>query len=79
MGNIKYIQINDLNREVILELFNKSVDNEGFIIEKKTQIRLTCPYSKQHIRLNDFSILPGSTTFVNNKAYCFAEHITSHK
>ena len=51
MGNIKYIQINDSNREVILELFNKSIDGEGFIIEKKTQIRLTCPYSKQNIRL----------------------------
>lgn len=74
---MKYIQINESNKNVILELFNKSTDDGGFIIENKTKKRLVCPYSKQHIMVTNFSILPGSATFVNNKAYCFAEHIVS--
>ena len=76
---MKYIQINDSNKEVILELFNKAVDTEGFITEKKTRKRLICPYSQQNIKANSFSILPGSATFVNNKSYCFAEHIVVHQ
>ena len=76
---MKYLQINDVNKDVILELFSKAVDEEGLIIEKKTGKKLICPYSKQNIHINDFSILPGSATFVNNKIYCFAEHIASHK
>lgn len=76
---MEYIQINESNRDVILELFNKSVDKEGFIIEKATGVRLTCPYSGKCIKINDFSILPGSATFVNNKSYCFAEHLVTHK
>jgi len=73
--NIEYIQINDSNKDVILELFGKSLDADGFIIETKNKIRLICPHSNKYIRGNDFSILPNSATFVNNKPYCFAEHI----
>jgi len=54
------------------------LDADGFIIETKNKIRLICPHSNKYIRGNDFSILPNSATFVNNKPYCFAEHIVSH-
>ncbi len=75
---MKYLQIDESNKDIILELFSKDVDKEGFIINRKTGIRLVCPYSKMNIEVNDFSILPGTATFVNNHAYCFAEHIASH-
>jgi len=75
---MKYLQVNEPNKDIILELFNKGIDKEGFIIERKTGKRLLCPYSNMNIKINDFSILPGTATFVNNRAYCFAEHIASH-
>ena len=34
------IEVNDSNKPAILELFNKSVDADGFIIEKKTGKRV---------------------------------------
>ena len=75
---MELLQITPSNKSIILELFNKEIDEKGFIIEKKTKKRLKCPYSKQAIHSEDFSILPGSAIFVNNLAYCFAEHITTH-
>jgi len=75
---MKYLQVNDSNKGVILELFGKSLDEEGFIIENKNKKRLVCPYSKEHILGNNFSILPGTATFVNNYPYCFAEHLAYH-
>ena len=76
---MQFIQIDNSNKDTILELFNKTVDKEGFIVEIGTGKRLMCPYSKKPIHKNSFSILPGSTTFVNNEIYCFAEHIASHQ
>jgi len=76
---MEFLQIDDNNRETILELFNKSLDKEGFITEIKTGKRLVCPYSHENINAKNFSILPGSATFVNNKAYCFAEHLVFHR
>jgi len=76
---MEYIQVNDSNKYTILELFSKTVDEEGYILEKKTGKKLICPYSNEPIRADNFSILPGSTTFVNNEFYCFAEHIVSHR
>lgn len=76
---MEYIRITESNRDVILELFSKSTDTEGYIVEKKTGIRIVCPYTKRNILSKSFSILPGTATFVNNKPYCFAEHIVSHR
>lgn len=75
---MEFLQIDETNREAILELFHKSLDKEGFIIEKKTGKRLVCPYSSEDIHVKSFSILPGSATFVSNKSYCFAEHLVFH-
>lgn len=75
---MEYLQINTENIDVILELFNKSRDVEGFITNKKTGERIKCLYSKRVINIKDFSILPGSATFVNNDAYCFAQHRIRH-
>lgn len=72
------IEITEDNREVILDLFDKGVDSEGYIIEQRTGNRLMCPYSKQEIKVDSFSILPGSCTFINNSPYCFTEHMVDH-
>ena len=73
------IEINDSNKLAILELFYKSVDSEGYIIEKKTNKRLVCPYSNENIPASNFSIIPGSAIFVNNYYYCFAEYLASKR
>ncbi|MFO8110596.1 MAG: hypothetical protein R6U17_08805 [Thermoplasmata archaeon] len=74
---MQYLEINEENRKVILELFDKGIDEEGYIVDE-TGKRVTCPYTKEQIRSDDFSILPGSATFVKNRSYCFAEHIARH-
>jgi hypothetical protein len=75
---MEFLEVTSNNRETILELFSKDLDKDGFIIEKKTGKRITCPYSNKEVHSDSFSILPGSAIFVNNYAYCFAEHITTH-
>ncbi len=75
---MKYFQINDSNKDIVLRLFNKTTDSEGYIIEKRTSNRIVCPYTNQNIKVSDFSILPGSATFVNNRPFCFAEHRARH-
>ena len=76
---MKFIGVDASNQSVILELFSKSLDKDGFIIEKKTDKRLICPYSNTPIKGDNFSILPGSATFVNNNFFCFSEHIARHR
>ena len=75
---MEFLQVSSSNKEVILELFSKVIDKEGFIVEKKTGKRIHCPYSKEEINSDNFSIIPGSAIFVNNLSYCFAEHITTY-
>ncbi|MFA4855245.1 MAG: hypothetical protein WC634_01485 [archaeon] len=76
---MEIIKIDESNREAILDLFSKSIDNEGYITEKKTGKKLVCPYSNKHIKIADFSVIPGTATFVNNHYYCFSEHLAKHR
>jgi len=73
------IEITESNKPAILELFNKTVDEDGFIIEKKTGKRLVCPFSKKEISASDFSILSGSSIFITNEYYCFAEYLAQQR
>ena len=73
------IQINNSNKSAILELFGKAVDKENYLIEKKTGKKLICPFSNEHIKVNSFSILPGSALFVNNYYYCFSEYMAKNR
>ena len=75
---MEFLNIDDDNVNTILELFNKSRDKEGFVIEKRTGKKIECPYTKRFIHYKNFSILPGSATFVNNEIYSFAEHFVRH-
>ncbi len=76
---MKTIEITETNIATVLELFNKDIDDEGYIIEKRTGERLVCPFSSSNIHANDFSILPGSAIFVTNQYYCFAEYLSQNR
>ncbi len=72
------IEINTTNRDSILEMLGKKVDSDGYIIEKRTKKRLECPYSKEPIGIENFSIMPGSFVFINNYSFCFTEHMAKY-
>jgi hypothetical protein len=76
---MEFLKVDETNVNGILEVFGKSVDEEGFIIEKKSGKRLKCPYTHKQISSKSFSILPGSATFVNNDIYAIIEHRILHK
>lgn len=70
------IQISDNNREAILGMMNKEIDDEGYIISKDTKKRVKCYYSKEEINIKDsYSILPGSTVFIKNNDLSFAKYL----
>jgi len=72
---MEHLEITEENKDTILELFDKDVDDDGHIIEKATGAKLICPYTEEPVKKDDFSILPGSSTFVNNDPTVFVEHI----
>ena len=57
---MKTIIFNESTRDFVLSLFDKSIDNEGYIIEKKTKTRVLTP-SGDEVPAKDFAgFTPGS-------------------
>ena len=72
------IELNDRNISTILELLDKKVNDEGYIVEKQNNKLVICPYSKEPILADNFSIMPGSFVFINNYPFCFTEHVAKY-
>ncbi|HEU4914311.1 MAG TPA: hypothetical protein VFT16_02795 [Candidatus Saccharimonadales bacterium] len=54
------------SKKAVLQLFGKSVDNEGFIIETRTGERVVSPQNEE-VHIDKFAgIRPGSEIFVTN-------------
>lgn len=70
------IQLSKDNREDIIELMDKTTDEQGYIIDRRTNNRVKCRYTKEEIHIeDDFSILPGSTIFVKNKDLALVKYM----
>ncbi len=54
----------------ILDLFNKSVDNDGFIIENSQKKRKVLTPEGEFININEFAgVMPGSEIFLKNDIF----------
>lgn len=52
------------SKEAVLQLFGKSVDSEGYIIETKSGERVVSPHNEE-VHIDDFvGIRPGSEIFL---------------
>ncbi|MDO8634573.1 MAG: hypothetical protein Q7K34_04750 [archaeon] len=71
---MEIIEINEQNKQVILEIFNLSVDKENYILDEN-KTRIVCRYSKEPIKLENLAIMPGSEIKINNYSYCISEYI----
>lgn len=63
---MKTIVYNREMKDFILDLFDKKKDDEGFIVEKNTGIRVIKP-SGEFVKYDDFvGVTPGSEIFLTN-------------
>ncbi len=63
---MKTIVFSEDVKEFVFEVFNKSVDEDGYIVEKGNKSRVITP-AGEHVPSKDFAaIIPGSEVFVTN-------------
>lgn len=63
-----------ISKKAILQLFSKSVDDEGFVIELKTGARVVTP-NNEEVHVDKLgAIRPGSEVFVTNDLPSLLEH-----
>ena len=72
---MEIIEINDKNRDAILDIFDFSVNEEGFVTDKSGE-NVICRYSDEPIKQEHLAVFPGSKIVINNYAYCISEYLT---
>ena len=73
---MELLEITSDNVDVLLEQFNKELDNEGFIIDKDTKQKVLCRYTNRAIKKDSLGgILPGSNIFIEDSDIAYAGYI----
>ena len=57
---MKTIVFNESTRDFVLSLFDKTIDEEGYIIEKKTKARVLTPNGDEVLAKDFAGFAPGS-------------------
>ncbi len=77
-ADISFVEMNDAERKLLLDILDFEIDEEGFIVDKKTKRHYICPLSKTKVPISSSSILPGSTIVLNTSALTLSEYFTRY-
>ena len=69
------VVFDEKTKDFVFEVFNKSVDKDGYIIEKESSSRVITPEG-EFVQNKDFAaIVPGSEVFVTNDMPSLLKHV----
>lgn len=77
-SEISFIEVNNEEKKLLLDILDYGVDEEGFIIDNKTKKHHICPFSKTPVSISDSSLLPGSTVIINTTALTLSEYFSRY-
>ncbi len=77
-ADISFVEMNDAERKLLLDILDYEVDEDGFIVDKKTKRPYICPVSNTKVPISSSSILPGSTIVLNTSALTLSEYFTRY-
>ena len=73
---MELLEINDSNIDRLLETFNKTIDEQGFIIDRETKEKVKCRYTGKYIKKENLGgILPGSDIFILDSDVAYARYV----
>lgn len=73
----KFLKLDNPQKQVLLKALDYELDSNGFIIDLNNK-KVICPYSKKPIRLENASILPGSTVIINTSLITLSEYVSDY-
>lgn len=71
---MKTIVFSDDVKDFVFEIFGKSVDKDGYIVEKETGSRVITPEGEYVLSKDFAAIMPGSEVFVTNDMPSLLKH-----
>ncbi len=71
------ITLTNEQKLVLFDFLGYKVKN-NILVLKKTDKQQICPYTKEPVRFNEASVMPGSTVIFNTNALTLAEYFSEH-
>ncbi len=75
---MKFIKITDKEKEALLEFLGYAVNKDGLVVSKETGKLVECPYTRESVRFETASIMPGSTVIFNTTELALAQYFSEH-
>lgn len=75
----KIVNLTNNEKLILLNALGYDIDQEKYIIDKITKERVIDKYSKKFVKIDNASILPGSTIIIDTNAFSIAEYFEEYK
>jgi len=75
--DVKFIEISEENKRILLDVLGYGVDKEGIILVRETKEPYICPITQEKVYLRNASILPfNSSIVINTSALSISEYLS---
>ena len=69
---------NNEEKKFLLESLGYEIDCNDFVLDGKTKKLHICPITKKPVKLENASVLPGSTVIINTNAMTLSEYFARY-
>ena len=79
MSRLKFLNLDDTRKKILLDILGYAVDEEGFVLNKETGNRHRGPFSEETVKLEEAFVLPGSTIVDKTDALTMSDYISRYR
>lgn len=73
---MKVLELNNKNIPLVLEAFGKLVNDDGYIVDRKTKKIVRCKFTNRKLTADNIGgVLPGSEIFIEDSDIAYARYI----
>lgn len=76
MQDITFMELNNREKKLFLDILGFEVDKKGLVVEKESKKPCICPITDEQVYFKNASILPSSTIIINTSALTLAEYFS---
>jgi hypothetical protein len=76
--DITFVHIDNEQKQILLDILGYKVNDKGYLVSKETKKLHVCPITKEKVKLEKASILPGSELVINTNPISLSEYISKY-
>lgn len=76
--SVKFVHVDNEQKKILLDVLGYGINADGYLVSKETNELHICPITKEKVKLEKASLLPGSELVINTTPISLSEYLSKY-